>query len=53
MESQETKHYGIKGQYKINISNNFAKAFKKSNVNKDTNSVGEYQIVSEKGAWLL
>lgn len=37
MLSQETKQYGIKGQYEINISNNIAAALKKSNVNMITN----------------
>ena len=44
MLSQETKQYGIKGQYEINTSNNIAEALKKP---------GEYQIVSQQGAWLL
>jgi hypothetical protein len=53
MVSQETKQYGIKGQHEINISNNIAEAFKKSNVNMNTNRAGEYQIVSQQEAWLL
>jgi len=47
--SQETKQYGIKGQYEINISNNIAAALKKSNVNMITNRPGEYQVVSQLG----
>jgi hypothetical protein len=51
--SQETKQHGINGQYEINISNNIAEALKKSNVNMNTNRAGEYQIVSQQGAWVL
>jgi hypothetical protein len=51
--SQETKQYGIKGQYEINISNNIAAALKKSNVNTIINRAGEYQILNQQGAWLL
>jgi hypothetical protein len=53
MVYQGTKQYGIKGQYEINISNNTAEASKKSNVNMNTNTAGEYQIVTQQGAWLL
>jgi hypothetical protein len=51
--SQETKQYGIKIQYEINIANNITEALKKSHVNMNTNRAGEYQIVSQQGAWLL
>jgi hypothetical protein len=47
MMSQETKQYGIKRQYDINISNNIAEALKISNVNMNTNRAAEYQIVSK------
>jgi len=47
--SQETKQYGINGQYEINISNNIAAALKKLNVNTITNRAGECQVVSQPG----
>jgi hypothetical protein len=53
MLSQESKQYGIKGQYEINISNNIAAALKKSNVNMITTRAGEYQILIQQGASLL